>query len=99
MGYELEVRPASNHLAIDPDAGVSELERRWLLANERLADALARYTSLRGQLTAGDPAWIAAQLQLAWARQRCHEAGDAFGVNGFQNTLRQFQVRPCESHG
>jgi hypothetical protein len=98
MGYELEVRPASNDSAIDPDVGVSELERRWLLANERLADALARYTSLRGQLTAGDPAWIAAQLQLAWARQRCHEAGDEYGVNGFQNTLRQFHVRRSDAH-
>jgi hypothetical protein len=76
MGYELEA-PAPLSVAGSDDEGRQQvLERRWQRANDRLAAALTGYHALRGRLAADDPAWLAAQLRLAQARQRCREADD-----------------------
>jgi|GEM_PF-832396 len=82
MGYELEVEAS----AAAPGAGGSDacvayredrsLEDRWQRANERLAAALAHYRSLRGRVDSAEPAWQAAQLRVAEARQRQQELFD-----------------------
>ena len=82
MGYELEVEAS----AIRPDAagddgGVAYLDDRreqdlWQRCNERLAAALAHYRSLRGRVGSTEPAWQAAQLRVAEARQRQQELYD-----------------------
>jgi hypothetical protein len=77
MGYELDaLLPA---FPVDgEDEGPSEaLARRWQLANERLAEALGACRALRGRCRFDDPRWLAAQMRVAWARQRCREACDA----------------------
>jgi hypothetical protein len=72
MGYELEAAPpAWDHVGADPRA--TALERRWQRANDRLAALLAHYTALRGRAEPGEAEWLAAQLHVAEARQRCHE--------------------------
>ncbi len=76
MGYELEAPLPADDPAIDGACRYGLLERRWQLAEQRLAAALAGYAALRGRLAAGDPAWLAAQLRVAQARQRCREASD-----------------------
>jgi hypothetical protein len=76
MGYELDAPLPLTASAPDDDGRQQVLERRWQRANERLAAALAGYHALRGRVAAGDPAWHAAQLRLAQARQRCREASD-----------------------
>ena len=75
MGYELEAPPPIVS-GPDDDGRRQALERRWQRVNERLAAALAGYHALRGRVAADDPAWLAAQLRLAQARQRCREASD-----------------------
>jgi sugar-specific transcriptional regulator TrmB len=71
MGYELEVVPpaAADYVEVEPRAAA--LERRWQRANERLAALLADYTTLCRRAEPGQPEWLAAQLDLAEARQRC----------------------------
>ncbi len=76
MGYELEATAAPAIAEIDRDDREQALERRWQIANERLAAALAGCRALRRRVPADDPAWVAAQLRLAQARQRCREASD-----------------------
>jgi len=76
MGYELEAPALLCFPKPDGDRRQQALERRWQLANERLAAALGGYHALRGRVPPDDPAWVAAQLRLAQARQRCREAGD-----------------------
>ncbi len=76
MGYELEAAAPLNMPELDGDRRLQVLERRWQLANGRLGAALAGYQALRGGVAPDDPAWLAAQLRLAQARQRCREAGD-----------------------
>jgi hypothetical protein len=76
MGYELEAPlPPLVSGSIDDDRQQA-LERRWQRANERLAAALTGYHALHGRVAADDPAWLAAQLRLAQARQCCREASD-----------------------
>ena len=77
MGYELEAAAPAALPEAGDDARCDALERRWQLANERLADALAARRALRGRRGPDDPLWLAAEMRLAWARQRCREAGDA----------------------
>jgi len=82
MGYELEVEAS----AAVPDAGADAaymsdpehryLENRWQRASERLAAALAHYRGLRGRVGSAEPAWQAAQLRIAEARQREQELFD-----------------------
>ena len=86
MGYELEVEAR----AAPPDAGGDDgcahlenryledrrLEDRWQRCNARLAAALAHYCSLRGRVSSAEPAWHAAQLRIAEARQRQQELYD-----------------------
>jgi hypothetical protein len=76
MGYELEARAPAAYTAFYDDGRYPALERRWQLANERLALALAVLAALRGRVTPDDPEWLAAQLRIAQARQRCREASD-----------------------
>jgi hypothetical protein len=76
MGYELEAPAPAIGPAPEADGRLPLLERRWQLANERLAAALAGYRSLHGRVPADHPAWLAAQLRIAQARQRCREASD-----------------------
>jgi hypothetical protein len=78
MGYELEApTPAAvPELDGDGDSGRQALERRWQHAYERLAAALAGCRAVRGRVAPCDPAWLAAQLRVAQARQRCREASD-----------------------
>ena len=78
MGYELEAPAAATIPDPGEDAADAALERRWQLSNERLAAALAGYAMLHGHAGPDDPAWRAAQLRVAQARQRCREASDAF---------------------
>jgi hypothetical protein len=82
MGYELEVEAG----AAVPDAGGDDacalyredryLEDRWQRCDERLVAALAHYRSLRGRVDRAEPAWQAAQLRVAEARQRRQELYD-----------------------
>jgi hypothetical protein len=76
MGYELEAAAPGAFPDADRDGGYAALERRWQVANERLAAALAAYQSLRGRVAPDDPVWLASQLRVAHARQRCREASD-----------------------
>lgn len=76
MGYELEAPAPVTFPELDGDLRLQALERRWQLANERLAAALTGYRALRGRVASDHPAWQAAQLRVAQARQRCREAGD-----------------------
>jgi len=76
MGYELEAPPPPLAAALEADERDRALERHWRRANERLAAALAAYRALQGRVATDDPSWLAAQLRLAQARQRCREAGD-----------------------
>jgi hypothetical protein len=76
MGYELESAAPLNAPELDGDRRLQVLERRWQLANERLGAALGGYRALRGHVPPDDPAWLAAQLRVAQARQRCREASD-----------------------
>jgi hypothetical protein len=76
MGYELEAPLPLLVSGPDDEGRQQALERRWQRANERLAAALAGYHALRGRVAADDPAWLAAQLRLAQARQCCREAND-----------------------
>jgi hypothetical protein len=76
MGYELECLPSANDLDRDDDVRYRALERRWRIANERLAAALTGYHALRGRTERDDPDFIVAQLRLAQARQRCREVAD-----------------------
>jgi hypothetical protein len=52
------------------------LDVRWARAHRRLAEALAEGRDLRHCVAPGEPAWIAAQLRVAEARQRCQELAD-----------------------
>jgi hypothetical protein len=78
MGYELEAAAPAMlpEVEIESDGQYHLLERRWQLANERLAEALAGYRALHGRRAPDDSLWLAAQMRLAWARQRCREASD-----------------------
>jgi hypothetical protein len=76
MGYELEAPLPAESPALDADDRHGLLESRWQLAQQRLAAALAGYAALRGRSTPDDPVWLAAQLRVAQARQRCREASD-----------------------
>lgn len=79
MGYELEAIIRPRHGA-DLDSHQAMLEARWEKANARLAEALASYAALRGKVLPGDPGWLAAQLRIAEARQRCREISDALAL-------------------
>jgi len=79
MGYELE-SIATPRDGADLDAHQTVLEARWQKANERLAQALASYAALRGRVLPGDPGWLAAQLRIAEARQRCREVADELAL-------------------
>jgi hypothetical protein len=90
MGYELEAPPAWGAPDLDGDVRQQVLERRWQLANERLAAALAGYRALRGHVAPDDPAWLAAQLRVAQARQRCREASDELQLHASVARLSAF---------
>jgi len=77
MGYELESPAPAALPDSDGDARQQVLERRWRVANERLAAVLIAYRALRSGADPEDPVWLAMQLRLAQARQRCREASDA----------------------
>jgi len=77
MGYELELMTVARRPRGQAPAAASSVQVRWLAANRRLAAALGHYRGLRGHLAPGDPAWLAAQLRVAEARQRCRELEDA----------------------
>jgi hypothetical protein len=74
VGYELEAAPPASH----PGHGGLEraLAARWHRAEERLASALREYAAVRRVATAGDPAWVAAQLKVAEARLRWRECAE-----------------------
>lgn len=76
MGYEVEAtahyRSGNDDLAVRHDV----LKQRWRRANGRLAASLASYAAMRGHAVPGDPQWLAAQLRIAEARQRCREVAD-----------------------
>lgn len=74
MGYELEA-PTIDDYAIAAD--LRFLERTWLDAQRRLSEAVARTRTLKGLVENDDPVWLAAQIRVAEARQRCREATDA----------------------
>ena len=76
MGYELEVEAGASLPQAAGDAAGVWLEDRWQRSGERLAAALAHYRSLRGRVGSAEPAWQAAQLHLAEARQRQQELYD-----------------------
>ncbi len=76
MGFELEATAPVDPADLESDGRHQALERRWQLANERLAAALGGYRELCGRLGPEEPAWVAAQLRLAQARQRVREASD-----------------------
>jgi len=76
MGYELEAHAPTAFAEVDRDERQQALERRWQVANERLAAVLVAYRALRREVPSDDPAWVAAQLRVAQARQRCREASD-----------------------
>jgi len=84
MGYEIEALLVAGHRREAGSPDLDSLRARWRTANRRLAAALAGYRALHGVLACGDPAWIAAQLRIAEARQRCRELADALadGVDG-----------------
>ena len=87
MGYELEAPAPMAYAEGDADDRQQALERRWQSANERLAAVLTGYHSLRGHVAPDDPEWLAAQLRVAQARQRCREAGDDLEL--YANAVRQ----------
>jgi hypothetical protein len=91
MGYELEAPVPVSVAELDDDGRQQALERRWQLANERLAAALSGYRDLRGRVAPDHPAWLAAQLRLAQARQRCREASDDLEL--FASGLRRSASR------
>jgi hypothetical protein len=91
MGYELEAPVPVAVAEIDGDDRQQSLERRWQLANERLAAVLSGYLAIRGQVAADDPAWVAAQLRLAQARQRCREASDDLELLASATRLSAFR--------
>ncbi|MBS0395875.1 MAG: hypothetical protein JSR54_14740 [Proteobacteria bacterium] len=76
MGYELESPVARGGPDPAEDERYRALERHWRLANERLAVAISGCHALRGHVARGEEAWVAAQLRLAQARQRCREVAD-----------------------
>ena len=90
MGYELETASSAAPLDVAADVRFEPLERRWHAANGRLAVALAGYRSLRGQVAPDDPVWIAAQLRVAEARQRCREVADEIEVFGLTRHAGRF---------
>lgn len=91
MGYELEATAPPAFAEIDRDDREQALERRWQIANERLAAALAACRALRHQVPPDDPVWVAAQLRLAQARQRCREASDGLELYASAVRLSAFQ--------
>jgi hypothetical protein len=74
MGYELELAPRAEF------AEVGWLDRklaiRWQRADQRLFAALKAYAAVRRTSSAGEPAWIEAQLRLAEARLRWRECAE-----------------------
>ena len=82
MGFELESTTSAPRVKSAGDAYIEPLEQRWHTANDRLAAAIAAYRSLRDRVAPGDPAWVAAQLRVAEARQRCCEVADDIEVFG-----------------
>ncbi len=87
MGYELESPVARARPDPAEDERYRALEHRWRLANERLAAALGGCHALRGHAARGDEAWIAAQLRLAQARQRCREVADEVELLALERRL------------
>lgn len=82
MGYELEPISVAPCGEVPVDAYFEPLEQRWHAANHRLATAIAGYRSLRDRVAPGDPVWVAAQLRVAEARQRCREVADYIEIFG-----------------
>ena len=82
MGYELESASDDAARALATDGWFGPLEQRWHAANDRLVTALVGYRSLRGRVAPDDPAWVAAQLRIVEARQRCREVADDIEVLG-----------------
>jgi hypothetical protein len=91
MGYELEAPAPVAFPELDGDLRQQALERRWQLTNERLAVALTGCHALRGRVPPDDPAWLAAQLRLAQARQRCREASDDLELYASEVRLSAFR--------
>jgi hypothetical protein len=77
MGFELEISTGDLAPVRRGDWRLDDLERRWRHADERLRAAIAREVHARRLGGLGDPERIAAQLELAWARHRFHEADRA----------------------
>jgi hypothetical protein len=95
MGYELEVEAGAIRPETDgDDSGVvhfddRRLEDRWQRCDERLTAALTHYRSLRGRVSSSEPAWQAAQLRVAEARQRRQELYDAIvQLHGVRTAVR-----------
>jgi hypothetical protein len=74
MGYELEIPTWEEYAAT---ADLRFLERVWAESHRRLAEAVSRTRTLKGLVENDDPVWLAAQIRVAEARQRCREATDA----------------------
>lgn len=77
MGYELEWLAAPVRVAADLDTRCRDLERRLMLADERLADALAALRLIRARVPADPLATVAAELRLAQARRSRYEVAEA----------------------
>ncbi|MEI6459632.1 MAG: hypothetical protein WCP04_11930 [Pseudomonadota bacterium] len=80
MGYELELPTRDFYAAT---ANLHSLARIRQDAQCRLLEALARSRALIGRVAADDPHWLAAQIRVAEARQRCCEAADALADLSF----------------
>ncbi len=78
MGFELELE--SNVARVRRGRGwdrrAGSLVEQWQRACERFEIAHAALAALRGHVSIDDPRWIAAQLGVAEARQRRHEAAE-----------------------
>jgi hypothetical protein len=55
----------------------STIAARWIHAEERLTKALRELACVKRLATYGEPAWIAAELKVAEARQRWQECREA----------------------
>jgi hypothetical protein len=74
MGYELENTTVFGIAA----ANLSDLQQARDDARHCLGKAIADGHGLAGRLATDDPLWMAAQIRIADARQRCADTHDAF---------------------
>lgn len=76
MAFEFEMSGPRTRRGAAFDRHATALLQHWQRACERLEIALADAAALRARVGPDDPALVAAQLRIAEARRRRHEASE-----------------------